>query len=477
MGGRGHHKKDGPRTCRSCDKVFDTARGFPQHEKACSKAKALAEQSQKAYLEIQQEQSGQEGRKRKKRRLRRSLDEPAGMQHSTAPPFAEGSSGENLHDPLDYADHQASPSGGADAAGTGSTRGKAIPNAQLNVRSNNLFSSAASPPPHNSAESTAPTPRREPEPLPAGQSPNINDVKVEYHPQSGRESCTYSFYNYANDQQSVVLEEGDPWKPFSSRDDYEFANIVLQAGMKQEQVDCLFDIIRRKCKNESDLTFGSYKDVEAAWNQAGSQYPGFKKDEVTVEYLKTDLTYEVLYRDTQELVKLMLEDPKLSPHFKWDARRTYKWDGQQWEQFWEPEPTSGSYMWDVQSQTPEGGTPLGIYLYADKNKLSSFGTQKGYPVIMRITNLDADVRHGPGLGGGHVVGFLPDVGDPAEHSGKTSWANHKRAVWHAAMEKIIKPLLPEDYDVDCGMTVKCGDHKTRCFYTFMNIFAGDYEEQ
>ena len=62
-----------------------------------------------------------------------------------------------------------------------------------------------------------------------------------------------------------------------------------------------------------------------------------------------------------------------------------------------------------QDEIPEGGTPLGIYLYADKSKLSSFGTQQGYPVVMRITNIEANVRHGVGFGGGHVVGFLPLV--------------------------------------------------------------------
>jgi len=30
-------------------------------------------------------------------------------------------------------------------------------------------------------------------------------------------------------------------------------------------------------------------------------------------------------------------------------------------------------------------------LYADKARLSSFGTAKGYPVILRIANLDSDI--------------------------------------------------------------------------------------
>ena len=52
---------------------------------------------------------------------------------------------------------------------------------------------------------------------------------------------------------------------------------------------------------------------------------------------------------------------------------------------------------------------MGIILFADKSKISSFGTQKGYPVIARIANLDTEIRNGKGFGGGRIVGFLPVV--------------------------------------------------------------------
>ena len=57
----------------------------------------------------------------------------------------------------------------------------------------------------------------------------------------------------------------------------------------------------------------------------------------------------------------------------------------------------------------KGGKPFGIILFADKSRLSTFGTQKGYPVIARIANLDSNLRSGIGPGGGRVVGFLPIV--------------------------------------------------------------------
>jgi hypothetical protein len=62
-----------------------------------------------------------------------------------------------------------------------------------------------------------------------------------------------------------------------------------------------------------------------------------------------------------------------------------------------------------QSQIPEGGSPLCFILYADKIKLSSFGTTMGYPVIARCANLPTMIQNGNGFGSGHVVGWLPVV--------------------------------------------------------------------
>jgi len=63
----------------------------------------------------------------------------------------------------------------------------------------------------------------------------------------------------------------------------------------------------------------------------------------------------------------------------------------------------------VQLKLPSEGKPLGIILYADKSKLSSFGTQMGYPVIAWCANLPIEIQNGKGLGGGRVVEWLPIV--------------------------------------------------------------------
>jgi len=63
----------------------------------------------------------------------------------------------------------------------------------------------------------------------------------------------------------------------------------------------------------------------------------------------------------------------------------------------------------LQGTLSAGANPIGIILYSDKTKLSSFGTQMGYPVIARLANLPAKTRNGRGVGGGAVVGWLPIV--------------------------------------------------------------------
>jgi hypothetical protein len=65
----------------------------------------------------------------------------------------------------------------------------------------------------------------------------------------------------------------------------------------------------------------------------------------------------------------------------------------------------------VKSLLPEGAKPLCFIIYADKTRLSSFGTTKGYPVIARCGNLPINIRNGKGVGGGRIVGWLPIVGN------------------------------------------------------------------
>jgi Plavaka transposase len=114
--------------------------------------------------------------------------------------------------------------------------------------------------------------------------------------------------------------------------------------------------------------------------------------------------------------------------FKWDAQHLYKYNGSAFIRFIH-EPWTADRWWTIQVSTdvsltqnpflyqivksslPEGAKPLCFIIYADKTRLSSFGTTKGYPVIARCGNLPINVRNGKGVGGGRIVGWLPIVGN------------------------------------------------------------------
>jgi hypothetical protein len=66
---------------------------------------------------------------------------------------------------------------------------------------------------------------------------------------------------------------------------------------------------------------------------------------------------------------------------------------------------------NYQSSLPhvENAVPFGLIMYADKSKISSFGTVKGYPVVVRCANLPVEMRNSKQIGGGTVVGWLPIV--------------------------------------------------------------------
>lgn len=62
----------------------------------------------------------------------------------------------------------------------------------------------------------------------------------------------------------------------------------------------------------------------------------------------------------------------------------------------------------------------------------------------------------------------------AEHSGKTTFTNFKRVIWHESFRKILESLSVIS---QIGFMVECGDGTRRRLYPFVHILSADYEEQ
>ena len=126
------------------------------------------------------------------------------------------------------------------------------------------------------------------------------------------------------------------------------------------------------------------------------------------QYKDEDHKYEVSTRPLWDYCLELLQHEELIHAFQWDAQRLFKFDGTRFEQFID-EPWTADDWWNIQSKLPDGASPIFLIIFADKTRLSSFGTAKGYPVVARVANLPIDIQNTNGVGGGRLVGWLPIV--------------------------------------------------------------------
>lgn len=212
----------------------------------------------------------------------------------------------------------------------------------------------------------------EPEPLdaaaPGPPTYLLDDIKVEHHPNSGIEAKVYAFHNFHRSAASSVNTSPDyhPWGPFQSRLEFEVAELALEAGLNNEQTDRLIQICHRCSSGKDKFTFRNHKDIHGKWEAASHRITKvilfifavwtqcltilevqFTKDVISVPYDGEMRDFDVYYRDLWELATDLLRDPRLFPHFVFDAQRLSKFDGQAFVRFVD-EPFTAQDFWDVQ---------------------------------------------------------------------------------------------------------------------------------
>ncbi|KAK0496569.1 hypothetical protein EDD18DRAFT_1105675 [Armillaria luteobubalina] len=249
--------------------------------------------------------------------------------------------------------------------------------------------------------------------------PPADYIRTEYHPHSGRQprlDKIEEFQAQTGSRSTIALED-KPWSPFSSRDNFKLTEWILESGQPYE--------------------------------------------------------FTVYHRDLWSWTLDILQDPLLAPYLNWDAQRLFKVNGNTSQRFY-MEPHTGNMFWEIQTTLPDSGKPICYIIYADKTWLSSFGTVQGYPVIVRLGNLPSHICNGQGVGGGHVIGWLLIVKEEAQHTGKSYYADFKRAVWHKAFKFILSPI--KDKSKFGAWVQVAGAAELYLFPTIM-ILSADYEEQ
>ncbi|KAK0475317.1 hypothetical protein EDD18DRAFT_1116093 [Armillaria luteobubalina] len=209
-----------------------------------------------------------------------------------------------------------------------------------------------------------------------------------------------------------------PWHPFASENDFELAELILRTGMNHQERDSYFKVLKTQAgDHQSAYTINNESDLNDAWSQA--------------EHLLVML-------DEKTNTRMRIFD----------------------------EPWTGDLLWKIQSSLPPGGKPLAYILYADKTRLSSFGTAKGYPVMARIANLPDAICNGKGWGGGTVVGWLPIVEEDPKHKGKPSWSMDQFQILESVAE----------YSYTGYAFTLPHSRETIVIYRFIFILSADYEE-
>ncbi|TFK79039.1 hypothetical protein K466DRAFT_506271, partial [Polyporus arcularius HHB13444] len=300
-----------------------------------------------------------------------------------------------------------------------------------------------------------------------------DDFKVEFHPRANKAPEFARFEDFKSKQvEAPVSVPKEPWLPFKSRLDFEFSEFCAEAGLNKRQIDSVLKLVQRAAADPTQLHIKTAAEMSAAWERAKPHQPAFEKTVIEVPYNKSTLEFDVHTRSLWKWALAMIRDPTLAQHIVWDAVKQFKFTNGKWMRFWD-EPNTADYWWDIQTVLPDGGHPVAYILYADKTRLSSFGTKKGYPIVARLANMSVEIRNGEAYGGGQVVGFLPIVEDEDEE-GKLNYTNLKRVVWHEAFWVLLrefKELFP------IGHKTRCGDGVERLLYPVILILSADYEEQ
>ncbi|KAH0826712.1 hypothetical protein J3R83DRAFT_5109 [Lanmaoa asiatica] len=430
----------GLKTCSICSKKFKV-RGFLSHETSCKRQK---EQEKDRLLAAHRYEQSQKAMRRR-----------AAMNITSAIPSPDPSLSFQLDDdpgPGPIPGPSNEPDFGEPISGLLQEEEQAAPSIDRSA--------------HSPAQSQA-------------NNSQFTEFKTEFHPRSQQEALHQSYEDFrAQARASRSVVDPTPWIPFRTAADFEFAEVALDASLNKRQVELLLNLIARVSRGDDRVTLKNDAELRKTCDAAGQALTPFSKHEITVPYKREERSYEVHTRPVWEWALDLLQNPLLAPHFKWDAQRLYKRSAAgEFERFYD-EPWTGDNWWDIQTSLPHdlnNAVPFGLILYADKSNLSSFGTVKGYPVVVRCANLPVEIRNSQQIGGGTVVGWLPIVEDDPEEEGKLGYTNLKRVVWHEAFFKLLDEIILYS---GTGYAYTSPYDKIMCWlFPVILILSADYEEQ
>ena len=86
-----------------------------------------------------------------------------------------------------------------------------------------------------------------------GSSCQDSDIRVEYHPSSGHRPETFKFEEFTQAAPACAPSvDPEPWAPFKTWADFEFAVLAQDTGMSKAQVNSLISLLHRCIESGKD---------------------------------------------------------------------------------------------------------------------------------------------------------------------------------------------------------------------------------
>jgi len=110
------------------------------------------------------------------------------------------------------------------------------------------------------------------EPQPVAGFNTIDNIRTEYHPNSGRGVKVETFEDYREHslKPAPVPEITDPWRPFRSRTDFEFAQLALDAALTKTHVDKLIKLVEGCIKGQDSFNLTNHQELYKTWDAASA---------------------------------------------------------------------------------------------------------------------------------------------------------------------------------------------------------------
>ena len=101
----------------------------------------------------------------------------------------------------------------------------------------------------------------------------LDDFKVEYHPNSGRATEVHHFEEFTRDHSSSAVPPLDPYpyQPFGSLAEFEFAELANEAGLSKKHVNAFLKLIQCIKSSGEEFSFATHTDIQKAWTAAATK--------------------------------------------------------------------------------------------------------------------------------------------------------------------------------------------------------------